>query len=160
MPFQLTLRRYVPADANRVWTVHERAMRAAPIEFVEGAPGDRPLTRISDHYLHTGGEFLVGLVDDTIVAIGGFQRDEGSTCQLRHLRVDPRHRRQGYGAQLLAELETRAAAVGISEAMLWTNERLVAARRLYEGHGYEETGRETHGESGHVFIHYRKLLTD
>lgn len=160
MSSRLTLRRYVPADADRVWTVHERAMRAAPIEFVEDAPADRPLTRISGHYLDAGGEFLVGTVDDTTVAIGGFQRDEGSACQLRHLRVDPCYQRQGYGAKLLEELETRAVAAGISEAMLWTNERLVAARRLYEGHGYEETGRETHGESGHVFVRYRKPLTD
>ncbi|NUC72168.1 GNAT family N-acetyltransferase [Haloterrigena sp. SYSU A558-1] len=158
MSAQLTLRRYDLDDADRVWTVHERAMRAAPIEFVDDAPNDRPLRHVRDHYLEAGGEFLVGLVDDTVVAIGGFQRDDASTCQLRHVRVDPAHQRRGYGTRLLSELEARARADGFREAMLWTNERLSAARRLYEGNGYEETARETHAESGHVVVRYRKSL--
>ncbi|WP_049925638.1 GNAT family N-acetyltransferase [Halopiger goleimassiliensis] len=158
MSTALTLRRYDPGDADDVWTVHERAMRAAPIEFVDDAPGDRPLRRIPDHYLEAGGEFLVGLADDAVVAIGGFQREDPVTCQLRHLRVDPIYQRQGYGTRLLSELESRARADGIHEAVLWTNERLRAARRLYETNGYEETTRETHPDSGQVFVRYRKPL--
>lgn len=138
--------------------MHERAIRAAPIEFIDGAPGDRPLTRIPEYYLDAGGEFLVGLVDDTIVAIGGFLHEDGRTCRLRHLRVDPAHQRQGYATQLLTELETRARSRGIEEAMLQTNERLVAARQLYEENGYEETAREMHSDTEHVFVQYRKRL--
>lgn len=56
----LTLRRYEPADADRVWAVHERALRASPLPFVEDAPADEDLTEITDRYLEAGGEFLVG----------------------------------------------------------------------------------------------------
>lgn len=74
MSNRLTIRQYDPSDADRVWVVHERALRASPLGFVEDAPVDEDLTEISERYLADGGEFLVGLVEREIVSIGGFQK--------------------------------------------------------------------------------------
>lgn len=157
-PRHLTVRRYEPADADDVWSVHERAMRASPLPYVENAPGDEPLADVTGHYLDRGGEFLVGLVGDDVVAIGGFQVIDERTVEIRHVRVDPHYQRRGYGNQLLSELEARARSAGARRVTLHTNERLAGARRLYEGNGYEETRRETDDEAGFVFRYYQKQL--
>jgi len=65
-------------------------------------------------------------------------------------RYDARDRR------LLGELEARARGRGVGVAVLETNERLAAARRLYEASGYEEVGRETHPATDDAVLRYRE----
>lgn len=154
----LEIRRYDPEDAKRVWEIHERALRASPVEFVEDAAADDDLDRISEEYLDTGGEFLVGLIDDEIVAVGGFKRHDENTAELRRMRVHPDHQRQGYGERLLNELEARLRERGFDRVSLETNSRLLAAQRLYETHGLEEIHRETDSELGEEFITYQKQI--
>jgi len=153
-----TVRRYRAADAAAVWRVHERALEASPIPFLDGAPGDEPLRDVSAHYLEDGGEFLVGVLGDEVVATGGYQPADDRTVEIRHVRVHPDHQRRGYGRRVLAELEARAAEAAYDRAVLFTNVRLRAARRLYEASGYEATGRERDEETGHALVHYRKSL--
>jgi GNAT superfamily N-acetyltransferase len=156
---ELAIRRYEPADADRVWTVHERALRASPLTFVEDAAADEDIAAISERYLDAGGEFLVRLVDGEIVATGGFRPRGEATVEIRRMRVDPDHQRRGYGARILEALEARAQARGFERAVPETNERLAAARELYEGRGYEEAGGETDASSdGETFVRYQKKL--
>lgn len=159
MSEEIALRRYDSADAGQVWRVHEAALRASPIEFIEGAPDD-DLTDITGCYLDDGGEFLVGLVRETIVAIGGFQPRSLETVEIRRMRVHPDQQRQGYGRRLLVELEARAQNAGYTHAVLYTLEQLTAARALYEAHDYEESRRETHPATGDETVHYEKRLPD
>lgn len=158
MVSDLTIRRYESSDAEQVWTVHELAFRASPLEFVEDAPADEDITEITGRYLDTGGEFLVGLSEDGIVAIGGFQFREGKTVEIRRMRVHPDHQRQGYGERLLEALEERAQKRGVNRIVHETNEHLIAAQNLYKKHGYEVTRRETHPVTGDEFISYEKEL--
>jgi len=151
----LSLRQYEPADAARVWTVHEAALRASPLPFVEDAPADEDIKQIAAAYLDDGGEFLVGEADGEIVATGGFQPRDSATVEMLRMRVHPDHQGQGYGAAVLAELETRAREQGASRAVLSTNALLTAAQRLYERRGYEQTGSER-TEAGDVTLHYEK----
>lgn len=155
---ELTVRRYKFSDAEEVWTVHELALRASPLEFVEDASADEDITEISECYLDEGGEFVVGLIDDEIIAIGGFQPQEDDTAEIRRMRVHPDHQRQGYGERLLATLEERAREQGFSRIILDTNEHLTAAQKLYEKRGYEETHREAHPVIGDTFVYYRKSI--
>jgi len=153
----LTIRRYDPADADDVWALHERALRASNLEFLEDAPADADITEISERYLRAGGEFLVGLVDGELVAMGGFQVGDREAT-IRRMRVDPDHQRRGYGRRLLAALEDRARERGLERAVLEAHVRLTAARRLYEDRGYEEAGRKTYGPTGDEFVRYSKPL--
>lgn len=152
----LTLRRYEESDSEQIRTVHERAIRASPIEFIEDAP-DEDLADITGHYFDSGGEFLVGLLDNEVVAIGGFQPEDANTVEIVRMRVHPDHQGLGFGDRLLEALERRARERTYTSAVLYTNERLRAARALYEKHGYEETRRETI-QTGDTFIYYRKQL--
>lgn len=158
MGADLTVRRYEPADRERIWAVHERALRASPLEFVENAPADEDLAAISEEYLASGGEFLVGCVDGDVVAIGGFQLRGDETAELRRLRVHSDYQRRGFGRRLLEALEERARSRGLERLVLETNERLAAARRLYEAEGYEETRREPHPVTGDDVVRYEKEL--
>lgn len=154
----LTVRRYRPADVAAVWAVHERALRASGLEFVEDAPVDADLTAIRARYLDRDGEFLVGLADDRIVAIGGFRPRDDETVEIRRMRVHPDHQRRGFGRRLLTALEGRARDRGFRSAVLETNERLHAAMAFYEARGDDEAGRETHPATGDTFVTSRKVL--
>lgn len=113
---------------------------------------------ITAGYLDVGGEFLVGLRDNLIVAIGGFQPLDDSTAEIRKMAVHPDHQRQGYGERILVELEGRAEKRGFDRLVLETYERLTAARNLYEKYGYVETRWERDEEFGDARIYYRKDL--
>lgn len=158
MSHDLTIRQYKPPDAERVWAIHERALQASPLEFVEDAPADEDLTNISEQYLSEWGEFLVGLVDGEIVAIGGFQPRGSETAEIQRMRVHPEYQRQGFGERLLGMLEYRAKERGFNQVVLDTNEHLGAAQCLYQNHGYEETHREIHQPTGEEFVYYQKDL--
>jgi hypothetical protein len=58
MESNLTIRRYGSTDVEQVWSVHELAFRASPLEFFEVTKADYDLTGITRQYLDTDGEFL------------------------------------------------------------------------------------------------------
>jgi hypothetical protein len=53
---------------------------------------------------------------------------------------------QGFGQQILSELETRASARGYTTLHLHTSTVQVATQMLYEKHGYYEVRREMYYE--------------
>lgn len=152
------IRRFHPADAEELWTIHEAALRASSLEFIEDAAGE-DFTQIPDRYLEPGGEFLVGSLNDRLIAMGGLQPVDADSVELRRMRVHPGFQRQGFGKQLLSELETRAQQLGFAEIVLYTNAKLKAARQMYTEFDYEATERETHSDIGETFVHYRKALS-
>ena len=158
MSDDLTIRRYRDADAERVWEIHEAALRASPIAFVEDAPADEDITEITAAYLDPGGEFLVGVTEGALVAMGGFQPRADDVAKIRRMRVHPEYQRRGYGKRMLRALEGRAEDRGFERVVLDTNEQLSAARKLYENAGYEETRREPHPATGDAFVYYEKPL--
>lgn len=158
----LDIRQYKPSDAERVLAVYQLALGAHGWEFTEEIPANQDITDsflgISEDYLDVGGDFLVGLADDLIIAIGCFQPRDDTTAEIRKMAVHPDHQRQGHGERMLVELEGRAEIRGFNRPMLETFESLTAARQLYEKYGYEESCREFDDEFGEERIYYRKDL--
>lgn len=156
------IRQYTPPDAEPVLTVYELALEAHGWEFSDDIPPDQGVTDaflgITENYLDEGGEFLVGLRDDQIIATGGFKPQDDSTAEIRKMAVHPDHQRRGYGERLLVELEGRAKHRGFDELVLETFESLSAARRLYEKYGYEAIQRGFDQEFSEERIYYRKDL--
>lgn len=137
----LTVRRYQPGDDAAVYDLHVRALQHVNANLP--GPWDADLTDIPAAYLHNGGEFLVGVADGRVVAMGAFRRTDAQRAELKRMRVDPAYQGRGYGRFILRELEERARDMGYEVLHLDTTAKQTAALHLYRNHGYVQTGAAT-----------------
>ncbi|MEJ7841761.1 MAG: GNAT family N-acetyltransferase [Rubrobacter sp.] len=135
-----TIRRYEPDDQEAVWKLHNDALYDVGAHLGNG-PWDEDLGAIESVYLEDGGEFLVGVQDGHVVAMGALRRTAGDRAGITRMRVAPGLQGRGIGQTLLDALHRRAAELGYATLHLDTTVHQTAARRLYERNGYREVGR-------------------
>jgi DNA-binding MarR family transcriptional regulator/GNAT superfamily N-acetyltransferase len=79
-------------------------------------------------------------------------RKSDDVAQLRLLLVEPHARGRGIGERLVADCVSFARRKGYREIVLWTNDVLHAARRIYQRAGFELIGSEEHHSFGHDLV--------
>jgi ribosomal protein S18 acetylase RimI-like enzyme len=136
----LQIRRYRPQDHDAVWNLHNVALWQVGAHAGNG-PWDDDLHNIEGVYLNNGGEFLVGLLDAQIVAMGALKRISDEKAEVKRMRVHPDYQRRGFGQIILDALEARAIELGYRTLALDTAVVQTAAQQLYLKNGFHETGR-------------------
>lgn len=151
MAESLEIEQYRPEYRERVLELHEDAMRDAG-GYVEGV-AEPDLADIRGSYVETGAEFLLGCRGEEPVAMGafrpatgyitGFLDVTGRTAEVKRMRVDPAHQREGYGQAVYDELERRARDRGFRTFVLDTTPQQEGSRQFYRTNGFDLAGRET-----------------
>jgi ribosomal protein S18 acetylase RimI-like enzyme len=156
MGHALHIRRATPADAERVRTVYERAMRDADayLAVADHSDLDAPTEAYAD------GAFRVGEVEGTVVAVGGLRPVEPGagppTVEMTRVAVLPAYQGQGYGRAIVRALEDAARERGAERVVLETGEEQHAAQGLYESLGYERVERVSYAGGDIVGFRYAK----
>ncbi|MFE2017764.1 GNAT family N-acetyltransferase [Streptomyces sp. NPDC059499] len=78
--------------------------------------------------------------------------DEPGVAKLRILLVTRKARGLGLGTRLVQECLSFARGAGYRQVTLWTNDVLVAARKIYQGLGFTLTDEEPHHSFGHDLV--------
>jgi GNAT superfamily N-acetyltransferase len=141
------IRYLLPSDIHDVRRI-ARSASAEGFEFLQRFLSELEAESV---VLNSAGEFFLGFVEDGgVVAVGGVTPDpylnDPLTGRLRHLYVQPDHRRTSVGRQLVRELERRAANV-YSTLRLRTDSQLAAEFYLAVGYDPVMDATATHARS-------------
>jgi GNAT superfamily N-acetyltransferase len=79
-------------------------------------------------------------------------RQDDATAKLRLLYVEPSARGFGIGRRLVDEAVAFARATGYRRMVLWTNDILHAARKIYQDAGFVLVESERHHSFGHDLV--------
>ena len=133
----LDLRRFATGDAGAVGALEHAAISAARAR----GRADEDVDAIAAADLEDGGEFLLGIGDGRLIAMGALRHVTDAGAELNRMRVQPGFQRRGLGRAILARLEHRAAEIGYQQLRLDTAVTLTAAQRFYRSAGHREVGR-------------------
>ena len=97
-------------------------------------------------------ELWIAEVDGEPVGSIACAEKDADTAQLRLLLVEPGARRGGLGGRLIDHCLRFARRAGYRRVVLWTNDVLVEARRLYEKAGFALDAEEPHQLWGQALV--------
>ena len=139
----LVIRRYQSSDHDDVWNLHILGLQNVGA-YLGNGPWYNDLHHIEHVYLHNRGDFLAGMYEGRLVAMGAFRKTSEELAEIKRMRVHPDFQGRGFGQIMLDELEIRALALGYTKLHLDTSVKQAAAQKLYMKNGFRETGREVH----------------
>lgn len=153
----LQIRRYHPEDNEAVKELNDAGLaQMNPSGELLKIPNiDSDLDDIEGIYLKDG-DFIVGMEDGKIVAMGAFKKKTPVCAEFKRLRIRPDCQHKGYGEVIMLKLMELAVGMGYQEAFLDTLTTNTRAQRLFEKCGFIRKGCEKKGQF-ELFYYTRKL---
>lgn len=137
------------------WIVHRNGVVYAD-EYGWDASYEALVARIAadyiDHHDPQREAGWIAEIDGEPVGAVLCARKDDRTAQLRLLLVEPAARGSGVGSRLVEECVRFARRAGYADLVLWTNDVLAAARRVYERAGFVLERSEPHRSFGHDLV--------
>ena len=151
---ELTLRPLRPGDVG--WIIHRQAVLYTQ-EYGWDWTYEGLASRILGAFV---AEFDPAREDGWVAERGGaivgsiflMKSDDPAVAKLRLLYVEPSARGVGVGRRLVGTCIARARELGYRELTLWTNDILVAARRIYQAAGFRLVSEAPHHSFGHDLV--------
>ncbi|GAA4997558.1 bifunctional helix-turn-helix transcriptional regulator/GNAT family N-acetyltransferase [Streptomyces siamensis] len=149
-PEDVVLREPGPGDLG--WIVQRNAALYAA-EYGWNTDYESLVARIvadfaGDHDPHLERVWIAELDGRPVGCVMCVRDDAPGTARLRLLLVEPDARGLGIGDRLVGACVDFARGVGYRELVLWTNDVLSAARRLYQRHGFVLVSEKPHRSFG------------
>jgi DNA-binding MarR family transcriptional regulator/GNAT superfamily N-acetyltransferase len=141
-----------PCPGDLGWIVQRNAALYAS-EFGWNTDYEGLVARIvadfaEDHDPHLERVWIAELDGRPVGCVMCVRDDAPATARLRLLLVEPDARGLGIGDRLVRAVIDFARGVGYRELVLWTNDVLVSARRIYQRHGFVLVGEKPHRSFG------------
>lgn len=92
--------------------------------------------------------WIAELQEEIVGSVFLCQSDDPAIAKLRLLYVEPEARGLGIGVKLVSACIERARQLGYRQIMLWTNDILTSARRIYQAAGFRLVAIEPHHSFG------------
>lgn len=147
------LRPHRPGDMG--WIVHRHAVLYSE-EYGWDESFEALVARIAADFLDNfdpkGEHCWIAEMDGEVVGSAFVVRDSDDVAKLRLVYVEPKARGLGIGARLVEEAIRFSRQRGYRKLTLWTNDILVAARRIYEAAGFQLVQEERHHSFGHDLV--------
>jgi DNA-binding MarR family transcriptional regulator/GNAT superfamily N-acetyltransferase len=106
---------------------------------------------VDKHDARRENAWIAEVAGDPVGCVFCVRRDD-TTAQLRLLLVEPSCRGMGIGTRLVGECLSFARLAGYKSIMLWTNDVLGDARRVYERAGFRLAEQGEHHSFGHDLV--------
>ncbi|MGQ4478413.1 bifunctional helix-turn-helix transcriptional regulator/GNAT family N-acetyltransferase [Streptomyces sp. SAS_276] len=153
-PEDVALREPGPGDLG--WIVQRNAALYAA-EYGFNADYEGLVARIvadfaEDHDPHLERVWIAELDGRAVGCVMCVRDDAPGTARLRLLLVEPDARGLRIGDQLVGAVVEFARGVGYRDLVLWTNDILGAARRIYQRHGFVLSAEKPHRSFGRDLV--------
>jgi ribosomal protein S18 acetylase RimI-like enzyme len=110
------------------------------------------LLNLYDYYNKSRNIFLVGMINDTIVATGGLILEKNSTGRIVRMSIKKEYRRRGYATKILKAIEKKAFDQGYKIIVLETTKTWQEAISFYQRNNYKVTSIKSKN------IHFKKSI--
>jgi len=145
-----------PAPGDLGWVIERHGARYAA-EYGWDSTFEALVAHIVADFAERGdtpreAAWIAELDGDRVGCVFCTAADAEDTAQLRLLLVEPSARGAGVGTRLVDECLRFARRSGYTRITLWTNDVLVAARRIYERAGFRCDRREPHHSFGRDLV--------
>ena len=151
---EVLLREPGPGDLG--WIVQRNAALYAA-EYGWNADYEGLVARIvadfaQDHDPHLERVWIAELDSRPVGCVMCVRDDAPGTARLRLLLVEPDARGHGIGDRLVQAVVGFARGAGYRDLVLWTNDVLAGARRIYQRHGFVLVGETPHRSFGQDLV--------